>query len=157
MPNQPKTPGHTTRVPDDEWNPARDKAAEEGETMTDVIRRGLRKYVASAGMFTLVMVGGMAGHREGEFTLFGGVCQSDIVCERNNDIRPAADAMIAEQVATYGPSCVDPTKFVGIPSRVLVRNARLKDFDTGVVRVVTLDTALAAAKAGTVYVLKACV
>jgi len=36
------------RVPDDEWVPARDKAAQEGETMTDVIRRGLRKYVVGA-------------------------------------------------------------------------------------------------------------
>jgi len=48
MPNQPKTPGHTIRVPDDEWLPAKDKAAEKGETMTDVIRRGLRKYVSGA-------------------------------------------------------------------------------------------------------------
>jgi len=45
MPNQPKTPGHTIRVPDDEWIPAKDKATREGETMTDVIRRALRKYV----------------------------------------------------------------------------------------------------------------
>ena len=45
MPNQPKTPGHTIRVPDDEWIPARDKAAENGETMTRVIRRALQSYV----------------------------------------------------------------------------------------------------------------
>lgn len=48
------------RVPDDEWIPARDKAAEEGETMTDVIRRALRKYAAAAvlGALVLVSVGG---------------------------------------------------------------------------------------------------
>ena len=45
MPNQPKTPGHTIRVPDDEWQAARDKAAENGETMTGVIRRALQSYV----------------------------------------------------------------------------------------------------------------
>ena len=47
MPNQPKTPGHTVRVPDDEWVPARDKAAEEGKTMTEVIRAALESYVKS--------------------------------------------------------------------------------------------------------------
>jgi hypothetical protein len=45
MPNQPKTPGHTIRVPDDEWLPARDKATENGETMTGVIRKALQSYV----------------------------------------------------------------------------------------------------------------
>ena len=124
--------------------------------MTDVIRRALRRYVSSALLFAMLVVGAMSGTRPGEFTLFGGVCQSDVVCARNADIGPAVNTMIAEQVATYGPSCVDPAKFVGIPGKVLVRNARLKDFDTGVVRVVTLDAALIAAKAGTVYVLKAC-
>ena len=57
MPNQPKTPGHTVRVPDDEWIPARDKAAEEGETMTDVIRAGLRRYVLGA-LIVACFVGG---------------------------------------------------------------------------------------------------
>ena len=104
----------------------------------------------------MLLVGGMSGQRAGELTLFGGRCKVVAVCERNADVRPAADAMIAEQVATFGPTCVDPAKFKGIPARVLVRNARLKDFDTGVVRVVTLDAALAAAKAGKVYVVKAC-
>ena len=156
MPNQPKTPVRSTRIPDEEWLPAQKIAKETGETMTDIVRRALRQLVSTAVLGSMLLVGGMAGHREGEFTLFGGTCKSDIACQRNANIGPAADAMIAEQVATFGPSCVDPTKFVGIPSRVLVRNARLKDFDTGVVRAVTLDAALAAAKAGTVYVLKAC-
>ena len=55
MPNQPKTPGHTIRVPDDEWLPARDKAAENGETMTGVIRRALRKYVSGAVLGALIL------------------------------------------------------------------------------------------------------
>jgi len=55
MPNHPKTPGHTIRVPDDEWIPAKDKAAKEGETMTDVIRRALRKYVAGTALLVLVL------------------------------------------------------------------------------------------------------
>jgi len=157
MPNQPKTPVRSHRIPDEEYLPAVAKGKAEGLTSgTAVMRMLLRKYVASAGMFALVMVGAMSGTRPNEVTLFGGVCQSDAVCERNADIGPAVAAMIADQVATYGPSCVDPAKFVGIPSRVLVRNAHRKDFDTGVVRVVTLDAALAAAKAGAVYVLKAC-
>ena len=156
MPNQPKTPARSVRVPDEEWLPAQKIAKETGETMTDIVRRALRQLVSTAVLGSMLVIGGMSGTRPGEVTLFGGTCQSDAVCARNADISPAVDAMIADQVATYGPSCVDPAKFVGIPSRVLVRNARLKDFDTGVVRVVTLDAALAAAKAGTVYVLKAC-
>ena len=145
------------RIANNVWKPARDKAAREGTTVTAIVIAALRRYVASALLLTIALVGGMSGIREGEFTLFGGgTCKSDAVCTRNADIGPAVDAMIAEQVATYGPSCVDPAAFKGIPSRVLVRNARLKDFDTGVVRVVTLDAALAAAKAGSVYVLKAC-
>jgi len=55
MPNQPKTPGHTVRVPDDEWIPAKELAAEEGETMTDVIRKALRKYVAGAVLGALIL------------------------------------------------------------------------------------------------------
>ena len=46
------------RVPDDEWIPARDKAAREGETMTDVIRRGLRKYVVGALSVACFVAGG---------------------------------------------------------------------------------------------------
>lgn len=57
MPNQPKTPHRTIRVPDEEWTPAKDKAAAEGETMTDVIRAGLRKYVINA-LIVACFVGG---------------------------------------------------------------------------------------------------
>ena len=45
MPNQPATPNRTIRVPDEEWEPARRVAADRGETLTDVIRRALRRYV----------------------------------------------------------------------------------------------------------------
>lgn len=45
MPNKPKTPHRTIRVPDDEWLPAKDKAAQRGETMTEVIRAALQSYV----------------------------------------------------------------------------------------------------------------
>jgi len=55
MPNQPKTPGHTVRIPDDEWIPAKDKAAKEGETMTDVIRRALRRYVVGTVIAVTVL------------------------------------------------------------------------------------------------------
>ncbi len=44
MPNQPKTPIRSIRVPDDEWQAAQRRAAERGETVTDVIRRALRRY-----------------------------------------------------------------------------------------------------------------
>jgi len=59
MPNQPKTPHRTIRVPDDEWIPARDKAAREGETMTDVIRRALRRYVSGAAIAALILAVGV--------------------------------------------------------------------------------------------------
>lgn len=113
--------------------------------------------MCSGLLFALVLIVAMSGHREGEVILFGGGgCRSATVCEHNMDLGPDIAEMLADQVATFGPTCVDPAKFVGIPSRALVRNALAADGDTGVVRSVTLDEALAAAKAGKVYVLKAC-
>ena len=44
VPNQPKTPQRTVRVPDDEWDAAKAAAERQGETVTDVIRRALRSY-----------------------------------------------------------------------------------------------------------------
>ena len=44
VPNQEKTPRRTVRVPDDVWKAAQDKAAEKGETVTDVIVRALKRY-----------------------------------------------------------------------------------------------------------------
>jgi hypothetical protein len=45
VPNQPKTPTRTVRVPDEEWVPALERARENDETVTDVVRRALREYV----------------------------------------------------------------------------------------------------------------
>jgi predicted HicB family RNase H-like nuclease len=46
MPNQPKTPNRVVRVDDALWRAAQEKAAREGETVSEVIRRALRGYVA---------------------------------------------------------------------------------------------------------------
>lgn len=46
MANQPKTPARAVRIEDDLWRAAQEKAAERGETVSDVIRRALRRYVA---------------------------------------------------------------------------------------------------------------
>lgn len=44
-PNQPRTPGHTIRIPDEIWNALRERADERGETMTAVVLRALRLYL----------------------------------------------------------------------------------------------------------------
>ena len=44
MPNQPKTPLRSVRVPDDVWTAAQAQAAERGETVSQVIVRSLRRY-----------------------------------------------------------------------------------------------------------------
>ena len=46
MPNQPKTPARSVRVPDELWHAAQQAAAANGETVTDVIVRALIEYVA---------------------------------------------------------------------------------------------------------------
>jgi len=38
------TPLRAIRVPADVWEPAQERAAEKGETMTDVVRRALIEY-----------------------------------------------------------------------------------------------------------------
>lgn len=48
MPNQPKTPQHSFRVDDELWDHARAVARANGETVADVLRAGLRRYVARA-------------------------------------------------------------------------------------------------------------
>jgi predicted HicB family RNase H-like nuclease len=45
MPDQPKTPLRTVRVDDALWHAAQAKAAERGESVSDVIRRALTRYV----------------------------------------------------------------------------------------------------------------
>ena len=44
MPNQPKTPNRVVRVDDALWGAAKTRAAENRETVSDVIRRALRDY-----------------------------------------------------------------------------------------------------------------
>jgi predicted transcriptional regulator len=43
--NQPKTPKHGVRIPDDLWEAAKRVAADRDETLTQVIRRALERYV----------------------------------------------------------------------------------------------------------------
>lgn len=45
VPNQPKTPTHSVRVEDELWHAARRKAMERGETLSDVIRQALVRYL----------------------------------------------------------------------------------------------------------------
>lgn len=44
VPNQPKTPMKSFRIPEDVYRAAQVKAAERGETLTDVVRRALERY-----------------------------------------------------------------------------------------------------------------
>lgn len=46
MPNQPKDPARTIRVPTELWEAARRKAERQGENLSEVIRRYLRRYVS---------------------------------------------------------------------------------------------------------------
>jgi predicted HicB family RNase H-like nuclease len=48
VPNQPKTKLRNVRVPDDLWDAAKAEALRQGETVTEVIRRALRKYVGES-------------------------------------------------------------------------------------------------------------
>jgi predicted HicB family RNase H-like nuclease len=45
VPNQPATPKHGVRVPDELWEAAKKAASDQGETVTDVIVRALKRYV----------------------------------------------------------------------------------------------------------------
>ena len=47
MPNQPRpgNPARAVRVEDELWHAAQERAAERGETVSDVIRRALLRYV----------------------------------------------------------------------------------------------------------------
>lgn len=46
MPNQPKTPARSVRIPDDLWEQARERAREAGTTVTAVLVEALRVYVS---------------------------------------------------------------------------------------------------------------
>lgn len=45
VPNQPKTPRRSVRIPDEVWQAAKEKAKRRGETVTDVILRALKRYI----------------------------------------------------------------------------------------------------------------
>ena len=45
MPNQPKTPVRSFRIPDEIYQPAREKAKAEGTSLTDVVKDALIEYV----------------------------------------------------------------------------------------------------------------
>jgi len=49
MPNAPRTPNRSVRVPEQLWAAARAVAANHGETVTDVIVRCLQAYVRTNG------------------------------------------------------------------------------------------------------------
>lgn len=46
VPNKPKTPTRTLRVSDDLWQQALKKAEARGETLSDVMRKALQRYVS---------------------------------------------------------------------------------------------------------------
>jgi predicted transcriptional regulator len=45
MPNAPKTPARNVRISDDLWRAAQERAEAKGETVSDVIRRALERYI----------------------------------------------------------------------------------------------------------------
>lgn len=45
MPNVPKTPLRSFRIPDEVYRAAQAKAAEKGESVSDVVRKALERYV----------------------------------------------------------------------------------------------------------------
>lgn len=45
VPNQPATPKHGVRVSDELWDAAKRAANDNGETVSDVVRRALERYV----------------------------------------------------------------------------------------------------------------
>lgn len=49
VPNQPKTPTRTFRIPDDIYVPALEKAKAEGVSLSDVVRDALIEYVEGDG------------------------------------------------------------------------------------------------------------
>lgn len=44
VPNQPKTPQRSVRVPDEVWRAAKERAEAEGNTLSDVLRQVLDAY-----------------------------------------------------------------------------------------------------------------
>jgi len=155
MPNQPKTPGHTIRVPDEEWLPAQKIAKETGETMTDIVRRALRQLVSTTVLGSMLVIGAMSGSRPGDAVQLG-VCHDAARCAANADTSVERAAMIAEQVNTF--DCKPVAKGV-VPARALVLDSRTIKGGAevgGVVSAESFDAAFAHAKAGTVWVVRWC-
>ena len=48
MPNVPKTPTRTIRVPDDLWKAVQKKAASENVTVTSIIIKALESYLTTS-------------------------------------------------------------------------------------------------------------
>lgn len=48
VPNQPKTPTRGFRIPDELYNAARECAAQDGQSLSEVVRAGLERYVRRA-------------------------------------------------------------------------------------------------------------
>ena len=48
VPNQPKTPLRSFRIPDEVYRAAQAKAAAKGESVSDVVRKALERYVKRA-------------------------------------------------------------------------------------------------------------
>lgn len=49
VPNAPKTPLKSFRIPEDLYRAAQEKASERGETLSDVVRAALQRYVKRKG------------------------------------------------------------------------------------------------------------
>ena len=49
MPDQPRTPLRSIRVPDELWRAAQEKAAREGTTVSDAVRGFLARWVKRPG------------------------------------------------------------------------------------------------------------
>jgi predicted HicB family RNase H-like nuclease len=45
MPNKPATPTRSIRIPDEIWEPAVRKAADEGTTVTEVVIKCLQRFL----------------------------------------------------------------------------------------------------------------
>lgn len=48
VPNQPRTPLRSFRIPDDLYEAAQKASADNGESVSDVVRRSLERYVKAA-------------------------------------------------------------------------------------------------------------